>query len=256
MPSDEQIVARKRVAGFASGGRNLTHSIVQDLGQAIVTGVYSQDKPFPYEGELCVEYGVSRPVVREAVKMITAKGLLAARPRQGTSVLPESQWNLLDPDVLGWLLARRVDRNLLIEFTQLRLAIEPEAAALAALSASDEDREALRLAVARMEAAEQGLDDPLTSDIAFHVAILNGCRNRFFAQLTGFVETALRISIRWTNQQKGVRQANVKDHRAVADAILARDPFLAQTRHRMLIQGAMDLMRSADQDEGLGQTGP
>lgn len=242
MSSDEQTKARLREAGFGKDGRNLTHSIVQDLGRAIVTGAYSSSRPFPYESELCTQYGVSRPVLREAVKMITAKGLLSARPRQGTSVEPESKWNLLDPDVLGWLLERRLDLNLLIEFTQLRLAIEPAAAALAALSARDEEREALRVAIARMEAAEVGRDDPLTSDIAFHVAILRGSGNRFFSELTGFVETALRISIRWTNQQKGVPQANVPDHRAVADAILARDPVQAQASHLHLIQGALDLM--------------
>lgn len=235
------IKGRAQRTRFSADGRNLTHSIVQDLGRAIVTGAYAESA-FPYESELCVQYGASRPVLREAVKMITAKGLLAARPRQGTRVQPEQAWNLLDPDVLGWLLERRFDRNLLIEFTQLRLGIEPEAAALAALAAGDGEREALKLATARMEAAELGRDDPLTSDIAFHVAILEGSRNRFYAQLTGFVETALRISIRWTNERKGVVQANVSEHRAVADAILARDPAAAQALHRRLIQGALDLM--------------
>lgn len=242
MASDEQTLDRQRDPVFAASGRNLTRSIVQDLGRAIVTGVYGDDNPFPYESELCTQYGVSRPVLREAVKMITAKGLLSARPRQGTSVQPEQQWNLLDPDVLRWLLERRFDRNLLIEFTQLRLAIEPAAAALAAVAAGETERQALRIAVERMEAAEHGADDPLVSDIAFHVAILNGSRNRFYAQLTEFVETALRISILWTNQRKGVPQANVPDHREVAEAILARDPILAQTRHRELIQGALDLL--------------
>lgn len=249
MSSDEQPRTRKLDPHFASGGRSLTYSIVQDLGKAIAIGVYSQSNPLPYEAELAAHYGVSRPVLREAVKMLTAKGLLVARPRQGTSVAPESQWNLLDPDVLGWLLERRVDTALLIEFTQLRLAIEPEAAALAALSASDEDREALRGAVARMAAAEQGLDDPLISNIAFHVVILNSCQNRFYSQLSGFVETALRISVRWTNHRKGVHQANVKEHRAVADAIFARDPLLARTRHKILILGALELMQSAGQGE-------
>jgi DNA-binding FadR family transcriptional regulator len=237
---------RPRNPEFGAGGRNLTHSIAQDLGRAIVTGVYSEGRPFPYESELCAQYDASRPVLREAVKMITAKGLLSARPRQGTWVQPEDRWNLLDPDVLAWLLERRPDTGLLVEFTELRLAIEPEAAALAALVAGEAEQAALRDAVARMQAAELGQDDPLTSDIAFHVAILRGSRNRFFAQLTEFVETALRISIRWTNRQKGVPQANVKDHVAVAKAILARDAALAQARHRGLIQGALDLMRAED----------
>lgn len=223
-------------------GRNLTQSIVHDLGAQVVTGVFTAGNPFPPESELCRRYGVSRPVLREAVKMLTAKGLLASRPRQGTSVQTEARWNLLDPDVLGWLLERKFDNNLLIEFTQLRLAIEPEAAALAATAATHREKAALRHAIARMEAAERGEEDPLLSDIAFHVAILNASGNRFFAQLNEFVETALRFSIRRTNLTKGVRLASVADHRRVAEAILTGDAAGSRALHHDLIQGALDLL--------------
>ncbi|RME63985.1 MAG: FadR family transcriptional regulator, partial [Alphaproteobacteria bacterium] len=81
-------------------GRNLTYVIAQELGRAIVTGTYGTENPFPIEAKLCEQYGASRSVLREAVKMLTAKGLLSARPRQGTWIEPESNWNLLDPDVL------------------------------------------------------------------------------------------------------------------------------------------------------------
>ena len=223
-------------------GRNLTQSIVHDLGRQVVTNVFSPGNPFPAESELCRRYGVSRPVLREAVKMLTAKGLLASRPRQGTSVQAEARWNLLDPDVLHWLLERKFDNSLLIEFTQIRLAIEPEAAALAAVAADAGQLRDLRHAIWRMEAAERGEDDPLLSDIAFHVAILHASGNRFFAQLDEFVETALRFSIRRTNLTKGVRLASVADHRRVADAIVAGDANLSRTLHRDLIQGALDLL--------------
>jgi DNA-binding FadR family transcriptional regulator len=226
----------------ADGGRNLTQSIVHDLGAQVVTGVFTPANPFPPESELCRRYGVSRPVLREAVKMLTAKGLLASRPRQGTSVQTEARWNLLDPDVLGWLLARKFDNSLLIEFTQIRLAIEPEAAALAATAAGAREKAALRHAIARMEAAERGEDDPLLSDIAFHVAILNASGNRFFAQLNEFVETALRFSIRRTNLTKGVRLASVADHRLVTEAILGGNADRARALHRDLIRGALDLL--------------
>ena len=98
--------------------------------------------------------------------------------------------------------------------------------------------------IARMEAAERGEDDPLRSDIAFHVAILDASNNRFFQQLTEFVETALKISIRRTNAQKGVRLASVAEHRAVADAIASGDVEMARRLHRALIQGALHLLRS------------
>src|SRR5215470_9566359 len=133
-------------------GQNLTYSIAHNLGVAVVTGVYSTDNPIPIESELCRQYNASRTVVREAVKMLTAKGLLGARPRLGTRVEPESNWNLLDPDVLGWLLERKFSPALLIEFTEIRLAIEPAAAALAARRAGATEKAAIQTGIERMQA--------------------------------------------------------------------------------------------------------
>jgi len=226
-------------------GQNLTHSIVQNLGVAIVTGTYSVKKPFPVEAELCKQYGASRSVLREAVKMLTAKGLLGARPRQGTWVQPESNWNLLDPDVLRWLLERKFSYSLLIEFAQIRIAVEPQAAALAAKSANSEKKAEIRLAVERMIAAENGDDDPLESDIAFHTAILRASGNRFYAQLPEMISTALRFSIRMTNRQKGVRLASVEDHEKVCNAIMAGEASKAESRMESLIREALDLIRKA-----------
>jgi DNA-binding FadR family transcriptional regulator len=157
-------------------------------------------------------------------------------------VQPQERWNLLDPDVLGWLLQRRFSRALLIEFTELRLAVEPGAAALAASAAGREDKAAIGHALERMQAAERGADDPLDADIAFHVAVLRASRNRFYAQLTGFSATALRFSIRATNRYRGVRLASVADHRRVADAIFARKARDASEAMRRLIQEALDII--------------
>src|SRR5258707_7358633 len=216
-------------------GQNLTYSTANSLGAAIVTGVYSADNPMPIEAELCRQYGASRSVVREAVKMLTAKGLLGSRPRLGTWVQPEENWNLLDPDVLGWLLERKYSPALLIEFTELRLAVEPGAAALAARVAGAEEKATIRSAIERMQAAERGDDDPLEPDIAFHVAVLRASRNRFYAQLTGFTATALRFSIQTTNRYKGVQLASIADHNKVADAILAgRAAAAGQAMHKFI----------------------
>ena len=223
-------------------GQNLTYTIAQNLGVAIVTGVYSTDNPIPIESELCRQFGSSRTVLREAVKMLTAKGLLGSRPRLGTWVQPESNWNLLDPDVLGWLLERKFSLALLIEFTEMRLAMEPAAAALAARAAGPEEKAVIRSAIERMQAAEDGADDPLESDIAFHVAVLKASRNRFYAQLAGFSATALRFTIRTTNRYKGVKLADVADHRKVSDAIIAGRATVASEAMRKLIQEALDLM--------------
>jgi DNA-binding FadR family transcriptional regulator len=222
--------------------QNLTYSIVQNLGVAIVTGTYSARNPFPVEAELCRQFGASRSVLREAVKMLTAKGLLGARPRQGTWVQPESNWNLLDPDILRWLLERKFSLALLIEFTEIRLAVEPGAAALAAKVAGVEEKAAVRAAIERMQAAERGDDDALESDIAFHVAVLRAANNRFYAQLTELTATALRFSIRTTNRYKGVQLASVADHKKVADAIIAGRSAAAAEAMRKLIQEALDLI--------------
>jgi DNA-binding FadR family transcriptional regulator len=223
-------------------GQNLTFSIANRIGIAIITGVYSADNPIPIEAQLCREYDASRPVLREAVKMLTAKGLLAARPRKGTWVQPEERWNLLDPDVLGWLLERRFSRALLVEFTEMRLAVEPAAAALAANVAGPAEKAVIGNAIERMQAADRGDDDPLESDIAFHVAVLRASRNRFYTQLTGFTATALRFSIRMTNRHKGVRLASVADHTKVADAIIAGKPGDAGEAMRRMIQEALDII--------------
>ncbi len=223
---------------------NLTSAIVDSLGVAIVSGRFSERNPFPIEAELIRQFGVSRNVLREAVKMLTAKGLLAARPRQGTWIQPENVWNLLDPDVLRWLLERRFQLSLLMEFTELRLTIEPAAASLAAVRATEEDKTAIRLAIARMAAAERGEDDPLNSDIALHVAILAASRNRFYGRLRDFIATALRYSIRATNQYKGASLASVRDHRAIADAVLAGNAEAAASAMHALISEALDLMKA------------
>jgi DNA-binding FadR family transcriptional regulator len=222
--------------------QNLTHSIVQDLGVAVVYGKYSKRNPFPVEADLCRQYGASRSVLREAVKMLTAKGLLRARPRQGTWVQPEESWNLLDPDVLRWLLERKPWIDLLVEFTQVRLAIEPGAAALAAEVAGPAEKAAIQQALDRMVAAERGDDDPLESDIAFHVAVLEASGNKFFVQLRELIRTALRFSIRLSNRRKGVRLASVADHKKIADAIIAGKSQAAANSMRVLIQEVLDLI--------------
>ncbi len=225
--------------------QNLTYRIVQDLGVAIVTGTYTAKNPFPVEAELCKQFGASRSVLREAVKMLTAKGLLGARPRQGTWVQPETRWNLLDPDVLRWLLERKFSFDLLVEFAQIRLAVEPKAAALAASFADPKAKTAIEIGIERMIAAEKGNDDPLESDIAFHAAILRASGNRFYSKLPELIDTALRFSIRMTNRQKGVRLASVADHKKVSDAILAGNVAKAEAAMEYLIHETLDLITKA-----------
>jgi len=219
---------------------NLTSGMLDTLGKAIVTGRY-ETRRFPTEAEISKAHGVSRSVTREAVKMLTAKGLVSARPRQGTAVQPASCWNLFDADVLRWLLDRKFSVELLRQFNELRIAIEPEAAALAAVQHGEADLAAIRAGLARMEATALGDGDPLEADIMFHVAILQASGNPFYGQLRSVVATALRSSIRFTNRIKG-HTANIADHAAVADAIADRAPDRARAAMRNLIGDVLTLI--------------
>lgn len=224
-------------------GRNLTHQLTHQLGAAIVQGQYAIEKSFPTEAELSQQFNISRSVTREAVKMLTAKGLIASRPRQGIRVMPSAHWNMFDADVLGWTLNARPSLELLREFTQLRMAIEPEAAVLAAENNQDRAKiKAIGDALARMKRADEGHDDPLAADIEFHCAILAASNNRFFFQLRDFIQVALRVSIASTNQLKGVLTADYDDHKRIYDAICAGDQEGASKTVKILLQEVMQLI--------------
>ena len=228
---------------MVGSGRNLTYALLETVGKAIVTGQYDASA-FPTEADLAKQFAVSRSVTREAVKMLTAKGLLAARPRKGTSVQPARAWNLFDPDVLRWMLERKFSPDLLRQFNELRIAIEPMAAALAASGSSAAGIAAIEAGYERMVAAEAGGDDPLEADIAFHIAVLEVSANPFYGQFRDVVKAALRTSIRFTNRFKG-RTANLPQHRAVLTAIEARDPQAAEQAMRTLIVDVMALIAEA-----------
>ena len=228
-------------------GRNLTFGLQEVLGRAIIVGDY-RERSFPTEAEIVKQHGVSRSVTREAVKMLGAKGLLGARPKQGTFVRPEEAWNLFDTDVLRWLLERKSSLVLLRRFSELRVAVEPAACALAAAHATPAQRAAISAGMERMLAAERGDDDALESDLAFHVAILRASNNPFFSQFRDVVSTALRTSIRFTNRQAG-RSASIGDHQAVHDAIMAADGDTARARMAELIDKVLALIERFEAKE-------
>lgn len=228
---------------------NFTRHIVQSLGKAIALGEHPQGQPLQAESLLCESFDASRTVLREAVKMLTAKGMLDARPRRGTVVLPESQWNLSDPDILNWILARKGSLPIISEFVDMRLAIEPAATGLAALNLTDDNKVSLQNAIGRMEAAARGEDDHLDADIAFHVGILEASGNRFFWNMRHTIEVALRFSIRMTNRFKGVERASVDEHQRILDFILAGNQQAAEAEMRKLLIEAKTLINNALEKE-------
>ena len=126
----------------------------------------------------------------------------------------------------------------------MRFAIEPEAAALAAQNATAEQLAQIEHALTRMEDADNGLDDPLEADIEFHTCILNASGNRFFAQLSDFIGTALRVSIRYTNKIKGVPGADVQKHADIFNTIKSRDTDAAREAVSTILIEALALIES------------
>lgn len=224
---------------------NLSEQVTNDLGRAIVAGEYSCESGLPTEAQLCEEYGISRTAVREAVKMLAAKGLISSRPRQGISVEQPSNWNLYDTSVLSWLLDSSPSLHVLKEFLQMRLAIEPQAAALAAEFALDEDIDQIEKAVEAMRVAAV---DPSASmhdaDLAFHTSVLFASRNRFFFQLRDFISTALNVSIQHTTPAKANDMAVAEDHAKICTAIRNRQPERAKNLMTHLIDEAMTFIEA------------
>lgn len=219
---------------------NVTRSLVEQIGSAIVRGDYPIGDSLPTEAELADQFGVSRTVTREAVKMLTAKGLVQAWPRRGTIVQKESNWSLLDADVLSWLLERNVSISLVKDFLRMRLAIEPAAAELAATRSADVSE--IQHAVDEMRRAAEHGGDALAADSLFHASILRASGNPFFAQMAPMVDTALRMTIRITNRIKGVRFASIQEHVDILVAI--REGRSDDARHlsEQHVSRALDLV--------------
>ncbi len=225
---------------------NLTDHVAGVMGRAIVSGEYATGAVFKIE-DLCARFNASRTVMREAIKALTAKGLVTSRASMGSMAQPESAWNLADPDVLNWYLHTRGNRLTLVrEFNDFRIAIEPTAAALAARQGDSAAMASIDTALARMYAAERGEDESLDADVAFHEAILFATGNRFFINMRHTIDVALRISIGITNRSKAVAVASAADHAKVAEAIRAGDETGAQTAMLALLTEARLLLRAPE----------
>lgn len=206
---------------------NLTQQLVHALGKKIMQGSYKVGDSLPSEADLCIEFNISRTATREAVKMLTAKGLISSRPRQGIRVAESKHWNLFDADVLNWILVGKPDLYLLRHFLQLRLAIETKAAYLAAQYAQEADLAAIESALIRMKDATNGKDDTHEADIAYHQSVLTASNNPFFIQLINFITTALKVNIRFTNRMIAVTQEEYEAHVEIYEYIKNKDPEAA-----------------------------
>ncbi|MBN3725455.1 FadR/GntR family transcriptional regulator [Burkholderia sp. Ac-20379] len=220
----------------------LHRQVLNQMGEQICSGQLAPGEVLPSEDELAERLKVSRITIRETVKSLSAKGMLQVRRRYGTVVLPRSQWQLFDPDVIHWRArAGTVDDALIQDLMELRLIIEPNASKLAAKRATDADRVAIRRAYQAMARAVAGEGDYVPADLAFHGAILTACHNQFVQQMQNALSSILETSFALSSEIAGGPARSLPMHEALCVAIENGDEAAAEA-------AALVLIRRAEQD--------
>jgi DNA-binding FadR family transcriptional regulator len=202
--------------------RNLNAQLVDALGQRIVEGYYAEGAQLPVEADLCKEFGVSRPILREATKILAAKGLLASRPRIGTLVRERIHWNLLDGDVLAWFTRSMEPEAYLDMMFEARMAFEPRSSAIAAERATKKDIQRIRRAFEDMAAATT-LEESIEPDIRFHRAIMDATNNDIIRYMGHTLHSTLAVSIQLTAWNAHIMRDSLPRHEAIYQAIAAGD---------------------------------
>lgn len=225
--------------------RNLHSLVLWQLGVAIVGGDYPEGSILPSDTELLARFSVSRTVLREALKTLAAKGMIEARARIGTRVLPRRRWNLFDADVLAWHFETGPDVDFLRSVAEVRIGIELESAALAAERRSAEQAEHL-LALADAMGQASTAEEFARADLAFHRAVAETSANPFMASISTLVEVALTAVFTISSPvEDKVRLAETSAaHRSIAQAISDRDPEAARDAMRAVISDGFS--RSAE----------
>ena len=217
---------------------------VHVIGERVVGGTYPPGTvldPVALEAEL----EVSHTVVRESMRVLTAKGLVAARPRHGTVVQPRHEWSLLDPDLLRWQTsAHGADPGFLLRLAEVRGIIEPAGARLAALRRTAGDLGELAAAVRAMTDAGQDAEAAIEADLRFHRALLMAAHNELMLPMEAVIEAGLRARDQLVHHGPSVADP-VPTHQQVVDAVRGHDPAAAETAMRGLLdQSDFDVNRA------------
>ena len=218
--------------------KNVHGNTVDHLGEAIVAGRYVAGGSIPPEPVLCEELGVSRTVIREAVKSLVAKGLLTTGPKVGTRVQAEEQWNWFDADVIVWQTKAGLSVDFLQDLQDLRRVVEPAAVRLAASRATAQDIADMEEAYAGMKRAIDFGGDYITPDLRFHQGLIRSSHNRMLVQMSRALGALLRTSFEISTTRKDGPSSSLPLHRAVLDAVIAREPARAEQAILVLIDGA------------------
>jgi DNA-binding FadR family transcriptional regulator len=236
---------RKLKKAAKARGERLHHSLAQDIGAKILRGDFAPGALLPNEGEWCNVYGVSRTAVREAIKMLAAKGLIISRPKIGSRVRPREVWNLLDRDVLAWYWAASDQHRFLANVQEMREMLEPEVAALAALNHTAPQLTEIDTAYRGMVDADT-VADWNVNDVRFHLAILNAAGNELLVPLGFMIESALSNMFAFTATHNEDMRKALPLHEAILTAIKRRNPDAARKAARLLL---------ADTNNVIGRSG-
>lgn len=220
--------------------KNIHGHTLDLLGQAILAGRYAVGASLPPEPVLCEQFGVSRTVVREAIKSLVAKGLLVTGPKLGTRVLPDENWNWFDPEVIAWQAQAGLSSEFVRDLQELRLVVEPAAVRMAAVKATSEDIVQLEQAYGGMKAAVEDGGDYVCHDLRFHQGLLQASHNRMLVQMGRALSALLRMSFEISTRIKNGPRDSLPLHRAVLDAVITHAPVKAERALMVLIKAAND----------------
>lgn len=204
----------------------------------IVSGAIGEGEYLPRESELALRHGVSRQAVREALKVLAAKGLVASRRRAGTNVTPRSSWNLLDPDILAWLPPGAIAPGFLSDLIELRRLIEPAAAAFAAKRSSPEQTARIKAALDAMRVAVGNEEAFYDADLEFHAALFSASGNSLIDRLSTIIGPVLQTSFHLQAKTGPSFQRAVEQHEALHGAIARGDAEAAREAMEAILQVA------------------
>ncbi|TKB06823.1 FadR family transcriptional regulator [Desulforhopalus sp. IMCC35007] len=194
------------------------------------------NEPLPGINDLCENLGVSRTAVREAISVLVAKGMVASKPGEGSFIQPLSSWMLLDPEVLCWLRESDMALSIIEHLMEIRLIMEPEAAALASLRGSMEQFMSMNEALARMSCGEN-LRSPesIQGDIDFHNLILSTSGNIFLSRLRDLCMVSVELVVRLTFERVESVAQSIENHRRLLEAITSRQPDQARIEAKRVL---------------------
>jgi GntR family transcriptional regulator, galactonate operon transcriptional repressor len=218
--------------------RGVHNRVAHDIGRRVVSGAIAEGALLPRESELSEQFAVSRQAVREGLKVLAAKGLVYARRRVGTAVLPRNAWNLLDPDVIAWHEPADLPPDFLLQLVELRQVIEPAASEFAALRGTDEAIEAIGVALQEMRRSVDDSPAFIRADLDFHIALFVASGNVLFERLGRICEPLLGASFarqEMMHQRERIITVLIPTHAVVYDAIAAHKPALARRRMNELL---------------------